>query len=63
MMYLELGESRRETWNVLRTLMKKFLVESWQEMLNICVAEETQESDYKMSRTDFSQSFEFRIAH
>jgi len=39
-MYQELGESRREMWNVLRTLMKKFLMESWNEMLSHCLDEE-----------------------
>jgi hypothetical protein len=38
--YKELGESRREMWNVLRTLMKKFLVENWSQMMRICVDEE-----------------------
>ena len=42
--YMERGESRREMWNVLRTLMKKFLFESWAAMLNICLGEEAEAS-------------------
>jgi hypothetical protein len=38
--YQELGESRREMWNALRTLMRKFLMASWQEMLSHCLDEE-----------------------
>jgi hypothetical protein len=42
--YQELGESRREMWNVLRTMMKKFLMESWNEMLSHCLDEEEEAS-------------------
>ena len=42
--YREMGESRREMWNVLRTLMKKFLFESWEGMLKVCLGEEAEAS-------------------
>lgn len=42
--YLEMGESRREMWNVIRTLMKKILFESWADMLKICLGEEGEAS-------------------
>lgn len=42
--YVELGESRREMWNVMRTIMKKFLVESWAAMMKLCLAEEAEAS-------------------
>jgi len=40
--YMKMGESRREMWNVLRTLMKKFLFESWAAMMKICLGDEAE---------------------
>ena len=39
---MELGESRRERWNSLRSLMKMILVESWAQMMSICLGEEAE---------------------
>ena|SRR5215213_1282011 len=38
--YIELGESRRERWNVLRSMMKIILMESWTQMMRIRLEEE-----------------------
>jgi hypothetical protein len=38
----ELGESRRERWNVLRSLMKMILVPSWFKMRGMCLGEEAE---------------------
>jgi hypothetical protein len=38
--YMGLGESRRERWNSLRSLMKMILLESWTQMMRICLDEE-----------------------
>jgi hypothetical protein len=42
--YMQMGESRREMWNVIRTLMKKFLFDSWGAMMKICLGEEAEAS-------------------
>ncbi len=38
--YMGLGESRRERWNSLRSLMKMILMESWTQMMRLCLDEE-----------------------
>jgi len=38
--YMGLGESRRERWNSLRSMMKMILLESWSQMMMICLDEE-----------------------